>query len=107
MKRLVLVAVMLAPVHAAHAQAPAIRCPGNNTVEMRYCAEKSVLQSDAQLQRKISRQLFKQWQDATRAVCEKAYAPYKDGTIYPQMIVGCDDNLNRSLLKEFKGLENR
>jgi hypothetical protein len=30
--------------------------------------------------------------------------PYKDGTIYPQLVVGCDDNLNRALLKEFRGL---
>ena len=28
--------------------------------------------------------------------------PVKDGTIYPQMVVGCDDRLNRALLQEFK-----
>lgn len=98
---------VLAPVSGAHAQVPDVRCPGANTVEMRYCAEKALQQSDAQLQKKISKQQFRQWQAATRTVCEKAYAPYKDGTIYPQMIVGCDDNLNRALLKEFRSLENR
>lgn len=64
----------------------------------------SLEQSDKQLHQKISKDLFKQWQDATRVVCAKAYAPYRDGTIYPQLIVGCDDHLNRALLKEFKGL---
>jgi hypothetical protein len=106
-KRLTLLAVLLSPAGGAHAQVPHVRCPGTNTVEMRYCAEKAVQQSDAQLQKKLSRQQFSQWQAATRAVCEKAYAPYRDGTIYPQMIVGCDDNLNRALLKEFRSLENR
>ena len=27
-----------------------------------------------------------------------SYAPYKDGTIYPQLVAGCDDRLNRALL---------
>ena len=36
--------------------------------------------------------------------CAAAYAPYRDGSIYPQMVVGCDDRLNRILLEELKGL---
>ena len=36
-----------------------------------------------------------------------AYAPYKDGTIYPQLVVGCDDHLNRALLKELHPLNNQ
>ena len=103
-KRLLLLGIWLLPFSVAHAKTPAIRCPGDNTVEMRYCASMSLEQSDKQLHQKISKDLFKQWQDATRAVCAKAYAPYRDGTIYPQLIVGCDDHLNRALLKEFKGL---
>ena len=109
MKRLLLLAagllpIGLLPVGAAQAKVPDIRCPGDNTVEMRYCASLSLEQSDQQLHQKISKQLFNQWQRATRAVCAKAYAPYLDGTIYPQLVVGCDDHLNRALLMEFKGL---
>jgi hypothetical protein len=37
-------------------------------------------------------------------VCAAAYAPYRQGTIYPQLVVGCNDRLNRVLLEEFKGL---
>ncbi len=103
-KSLLLLGIWLLPLSAAHSRPAAIHCPGDNTVEMRYCASQSWEQSDKQLRRKISRELFSQWQDATRAVCAKAYAPYKDGTIYPQLVVGCDDHLNRALLKEFRGL---
>ena len=106
MKRLLLVGCLLVPVQGASAKTPDIRCPGDNTYEMRYCAGKSGEQSEGQLRQKISKQQFNQWQDATRQVCAKAYGPYKDGTIYPQLVVACDDNLNRALLKEFQPLGN-
>jgi hypothetical protein len=107
MNRLLLLGVLLVVIPAAHAQEPKIQCPGENTVEMRYCADLSWEQSTDQLQRKIPKALFQQWQETTRALCARAYAPYKDGTIYPQLVVGCDDNLNRALLKEFRPLNNQ
>jgi hypothetical protein len=102
MKRLLLLGALLLPFPAAHAQEEAIACPGENTVEMRYCTGLSWEQSTEQLTLKVPKALFQQWQEATRAVCAHAYAPVKDGTIYPQMVVGCDDRLNRALLQEFK-----
>jgi hypothetical protein len=108
MMHLLLLSALLLPATTTHAQDPeGIRCPGENTVEMRYCAETSWQQSTVQVQRKIPPALFQQWQEATRAVCTHAYAPYKDGSIYPQMVVGCDDHLNRALLKEFAPLNNQ
>jgi hypothetical protein len=107
MKRLLLLGVLALAASPANAKPPAIQCPGENTVEMRYCASKSLEQSDAKLRNKVSKRLMQQWQEATRAVCSAAYAPYKDGTIYPQLVVGCDDHLNRSLLKEFKPIDAR
>ena len=108
MRHLLLVTALLLPATTAHAQdTKGIRCPGENTVEMRYCASKSWDQSTAILQRKVPRALFQQWQEVTRAVCAHAYAPYKDGTIHPQLVVGCDDHLNRALLKEFAPLNNQ
>jgi hypothetical protein len=107
MKRLLLLgALSLAPA-GADAKPPAIQCPGENTVEMRYCAEQSWEQSDAQLRQKVSTQLMQQWHEATKALCTAAYAPYKDGSVYPQMVVGCDDRLNRALLKEFKRMDEQ
>jgi hypothetical protein len=101
--RVLLLAALL-PLAAAvmPAQAQPVKCPGNNTVEMRYCASNDLDQSNSALRRKISAPLFQQWQAATRAVCAKAYGPYRDGTIYPQLVVSCDDQLNRALLKQFQ-----
>jgi hypothetical protein len=108
MRHLLLLSALLLPAITAHAQSPkTIRCPGENTVEMRYCAEVSWQQSTNQLQRNIPRALFRQWQETTHRVCAHAYAPFKDGTIYPQLVVGCDDHLNRALLKEFAPLNNQ
>jgi len=76
-------------------------------MEMRYCASKSWEQSNAQLRTKFSKPLMGQWQEATRTVCAAAYAPYKDGKIYPQLMVGGDDQLNRALLKEFQPMDAR
>ena len=101
--RILLVGLLL-PIRPAKTMAQMIHCPGENTVAMRYCAEQSWQKSDLQLRRKISTQLYKQWQDATRAVCSQAYGRYQDGTLYPQLVVGCDDQLNRALLKEFQPL---
>lgn len=103
---LVATGVFLFPT-AIHAQEPKIQCPGENTMEMRYCAGLSLEQSTDQLKRKIPKALLQQWQETTRAVCAHAYAPFKEGTIYPQLVVGCDDNLNRALLKEFLPLNNQ
>ncbi|WP_254963802.1 MULTISPECIES: DUF1311 domain-containing protein [unclassified Cyanobium] len=91
---------------AIHAQEAKIQCPGDNTVEMRYCAALSWEQSTDQLKRKLPKRRFEQWQEATREVCPHAYAPYKDGTIYLQLVVGCEDRLNRALLKAFQPLND-
>ena len=105
--RVLLLAALLPLVSVVMpAQGQPVECPGNNTVEMRYCASKDLDQSNRQLRRKISAPLLQQWQAATRAVCAKAYAPYRDGTIYPQLVVSCDDQLNRALLKQFQPLGN-
>ena len=81
-----------------------IQCPGMNTPEMRWCASKSLEESNQALSQQLSPETMENWQQATMEVCAVAYAPYRQGTIYPQMIVGCDDRLNRVLLEELKGL---
>lgn len=104
MKRLLLSILLLAPVCASTPSPAAPQCPGTTTVEMRGCAARSLEQSNSRLQAKLPKAVFLQWQQATRATCAKAYALYKDGTIYPQLIVSCDDQLNRALLKNFQPL---
>jgi hypothetical protein len=36
-----------------------------------------------------------------RGLCS-GLRPYQEGTFYPQLVVGCDDHLNRALLREFQ-----
>tara|TARA_B100000073_G_C23519839_1_gene487423 strand:- start:133 stop:450 length:318 start_codon:yes stop_codon:yes gene_type:complete len=103
MKALLLL-LMLLPLMPAKADQPNIKCPGNNTPEMRWCASKRKQESNAALQKELPRAVLMEWQRATQAVCSVAKKPYLQGTIYPQLVVGCDDNLNRALLEEFKGL---
>ena len=62
-------------------------------------------QSNEALMQKLPPEILKQWKMATQVVCATAYNAYKQGSIYPQMVIGCDDRLNRTLLEELKGLE--
>ena len=106
MKHLMLLGALLLPLGSAHAQEQKIKCSGETTVEMQYCAGQSERQSIDQLKQKVPMQMLKQWQNATRSVCAHANALYKDGSIYSQLVVGCTGNLNRALLKEFRKMGN-
>ena len=92
---------------SAKAQDPEIQCPGQNTIEMRWCASQEWGESNEALKQELSPEVLNTWRQATQDVCAAAYAPYRQGTIYPQMVVGCDARLNRVLLDEFSRLEER
>jgi len=96
--------LLLLPVMPAKAEKPDIKCPGQNTVEMRWCASNSLGESNKALRKILTSEIFRNWTKTTQEVCAAAYAPYIQGTIYPQMVVSCDDRLNRVLLDELKGL---
>jgi len=104
MKCLSLAILVLAAIGAAHASPAPSPCPGETTVDMRACAARSLNQSNAQLQRKLPRTVFLQWQEATRTACARAYTGNQGGTLYPQLLISCDDQLNRALLKQFQPL---
>ena len=105
MKTLLLLGLLLLPSTAAKAQPNKFNCPGETTVEMRYCAGLQLEQSTKKLNSKLPPAIYQQWQEASKAVCTAAYAPYKDGSIYPQLLINCNNKLNRALLKEFKGMD--
>ena len=107
MKPLLLLALVLAPLSEASAMPGSIRCPGSTTGEMHYCASQSLEQSQILIRKKLPKQEVEQWIQLTRAVCERAHAPHRDGTIYPLLVLGCDDRLNRALLQEFHGMEGQ
>ena len=103
MKQLLL-SMLLFPAMSAGAEPAPIQCPGENTIEMRWCASKQWEESTEALQRKLHPEALENWNKAKRQVCAAAHAPFKQGSIYPQMVVGCDDRLNRTLLEEFTRL---
>ena len=92
------------PLMPAKAEEPRIVCPGLTTYEMRFCASQKWEESNQALKEQLTPATLKKWKAATREVCAAAYAPYRQGTIYPQMVVGCDDRLNRVLLEELNRL---
>nr|WP_244278551.1 lysozyme inhibitor LprI family protein [Synechococcus sp. UW86] len=71
---------------------------------MRFCASQSWEHSNQALKEQLTPETLQKWNAATQKVCAAAYAPYRQGTIYPHIVVGCDDRLNRVLLEELRGL---
>ena len=59
------------------------------------------------LETQLKASTYEAWKSAKRAVCAEAYAPYREGTIYPLMLMRCDQNLNQTLLEEMKELGER
>ena len=100
----VLLLLLFFPLVPLHAKEPEIQCPGENTIEMRFCASQRWSESNQALREQLPQATLEKWKAVTQEVCAAAYAPYRQGTIYPQMVVGCDDRLNRVLLDELKGL---
>ena len=101
---LILLLLLFLPLVQVQAREPEIQCPGENTIEMRFCASQKWEESNQALKEQLPQATLEKWKAATQEVCAAAYAPYRQGTIYPQMVVGCDDRLNRVLLEELKGL---
>ena len=101
---LILLLLLFLPLVQVQAREPEIQCPGENTIEMRFCASQNWEESNQALKEQLPQATLEKWKAATQEVCAAAYAPYRQGTIYPQMVIGCDDRLNRVLLKELKGL---
>ena len=62
----------LLPLMPAKEEQPNIKCPWNNTVEMRWCTSKSLDESKAALENKLSPETLKQWGEATMLVCSAA-----------------------------------
>ena len=100
----VLLFLLLLPLMPAKTEQPDIQCPGLYPPEIRFCISQSFRESNQALREQLEPKILKTWLKATQEVCAAAYAPYRQGTIYPQMVVSCDDRLNRVLLEELKGL---
>ena len=47
---------------------------------------------------------FEDWVGIRQTMCEEAYMQYKEGTIYPLMILKCSVDMNKTLLQKTRGL---
>ena len=83
------------------------KCPGGNNYQLSYCASQALKRSNSSLESQLKASTFEAWKSAIGEVCAEAYAPYSQGTIYPLMLMRCDENLNQTLLKEMIGLGER
>ena len=79
-------------------------CNEGTTYEMRECAFKKLVSSDKQVRTKLDPRIFETWVEIRQEMCEQAYENYKEGTIYPQMIMKCSIELNNKFLEQTRGL---
>ena len=99
-----LLLLLLLPLTPLKAEARETKCPGLATYEMRVCASQKWEESNWALKKQLTPAVLDKWTAATEEVCAAAYAPYREGTIFPQMIIGCNDRLNLVLIEELQGL---
>ena len=100
-----LLLLLLLPLMPAKAEKPKIDCEGRNgvtTYEARFCASQRLDQSNQELKEQLPQATLEKWKAATQEICGVAYASYRR-TIFPLMILRCEDRLNRVLLEELKG----
>ena len=71
---------------------------------MRECAFSKLVQSDKKLKQELKSKTFEEWVGIRQTMCEEAYMQYKEVTIYPQMILKCSVDMNKTLLKKTIGL---
>ena len=79
---------------------PRKSCEGTQ-FQLRVCADKNLIASDAKVREVLPPELANQWVEATSAVCEERWQTMKSGSMYPMKILICNDTFNRVLLKEF------
>lgn len=72
---------------------------------MRRCAESRLKLSLEALAKALPAGELRRWQALTKELCDSAYLPYSGGSIHSQLLTGCQDRLNNTLLREFRGLE--
>ena len=47
---------------------------------------------------------FENWVGIRQQMCEEAYDQYKKGTIFPQVVMSCSIDMNKTLMKKMGGL---
>ena len=93
-----IISLLLFPLMRARAYHHQIPCPGQNTLEMRWCLSRKWEESTQALREKLS--------PGTFDTLKQAHSTNRQGSIDQQMMIGCDDRLNLNLLEEREALES-
>tara|TARA_B100000029_G_scaffold215753_1_gene213541 strand:- start:157 stop:462 length:306 start_codon:yes stop_codon:yes gene_type:complete len=99
--RLLLILILFIPLPAAAEEKD--DCNGT-TYAIRECRFKKLVQSDKELKKVMKPKTFENWVGIRQQMCEEAYDQYKKGTIYPQVVMSCSIDMNKTLLQKTRGL---
>ena len=66
---------------------------------MRECAVSKFVQLDKRFKQEFKSKTFEEWVGIRHRICTEAYMQYKEGTIYPLMILKCSVDMNKTLLQ--------
>ena len=76
MRKLLLLFPLLSAI-PVKAEAPEIKYPRQNTIEIRWCASELLEESHQALQEQLSTETLEKWKAAKQEVCAAAYALYR------------------------------
>ncbi len=99
--RLLLLLLLFIPLPTAATEKD--DCDGN-TYEIRECRFKKMVESDKGLKKVMNSKTFEEWVGIRQRMCEEAYDQYKKGTIFPQVVMSCSIDMNKTLMKKMGGL---
>ena len=99
--RLLLLLMLFIPLPAAATEKD--DCDGT-TYAIRECRFKKLVESDKKLKKVMKLKTFENWAVIRQQMCEEAYDQYKKGTIFPQVVMSCSIDMNKTLMKKMGGL---
>ena len=79
-------------------------CREGNTYEMRECEFRRLKAADQKLKKKLKPKTFEDWVSIRTTMCRETYEQYKEGTIYPLVVMRCSIDMNNKLLEKTNGL---
>ena len=79
-------------------------CNEGTTYAMRECAFSKLVQSDKKLKQELKSKTFEEWVGIRQTMSEEESMQYKEGMIYPLMILKCFVDMNKILLQKTRGL---
>ncbi len=100
--RLFLLLLLFIPIPAVATEKD--DCDGSTTYAIKECRFKKLVQSDKELKKVMKPKTFEDWVGIRQQMCEEAYDQYKKGTIFPQVVMSCSIDMNKTLMKKMGGL---